>query len=765
MRLSITSLVLDLSMRSKLMLLFMAVGIIPTIAVTWIAVQRAGASLEAAKQYERQNLEAQLVAQLVANRVNKKAAIDDYFRRIEDQIVTFSQNRMVIDAMRDFSRTFGRYANESGAVGGNTADLAAKLRTYYSKEFSEEYRKQNQGRDPQAERYFEQLDDQAIHLQHAYIRANPHPLGSKEKLDRAPTLTSYDRVHGIVHPVIRTYLERFGYYDIFLVDHQTGRILYSVFKELDFATSLLDGPYRDTNFAQAFREARNLSKPDSVLLVDFARYTPSYEAPASFIASPIYDGDQQLGIAMFQMPLDRITQVMSLRAGLGEYGETYLVGPDGLMRSDSFRDPENRSVTASFRQPETGRAWNEAIRAAIEDGQTGETTIDGYLGERILSAYAPVDLGPFRWAILSERPESDLLDSIQALEELDSRSRTTLLLSSASAVALAALLISFVAVAVARHLTDPLAETVGVLEVLAAGDLTRSVRVRSNDEAGKMGAAMNTAISSMSRTVRVLAQSAEQLDRSAGDIHGVSQDISTAADQTSRQADEASSAADEVRNIMQTIASGIDQMGASISEIARSASDSARVATLAVGETQAVASSVRKFGESSAEIGSVVNLITEVAEKTNLLALNATIEAARAGDAGKGFAVVANEVKELAKATSNATEEIRSRIEAIRSDSQAAVSSIATITKVTHQINDIAGNIASAVEQQSATCKELGRNVTEAARESTAIAKSIASVAQAAGHTSEGAAGMRKSAETLSEMAQELTESVSRFRV
>ena len=200
---------------------------------------------------------------------------------------------------------------------------------------------------------------------------------------------------------MRQFLETFGYYDIFLVDNDSGRIVYSVFKELDFGTSLLNGPWAKTNFGEAFRKARDLEDPDGVVLVDYAQYIPSYSAPASFIASPVYDGKKKIGVLMFQMPLDRINSMMSERAGLGETGETYLVGPDQLMRSDSYLDPKTHSVIASFKHPETGKVATKAAVSAL-GGVSGTTIIKDYNGNPVVSAYTPVNVLGLTWALMAE---------------------------------------------------------------------------------------------------------------------------------------------------------------------------------------------------------------------------------------------------------------------------------------------------------------------------------------------------------------------------
>jgi len=206
-------------------------------------------------------------------------------------------------------------------------------------------------------------------------------------------------------------------------------------------------------------------------------------------------------------------------------------------------------------------------------------------------------------------------------------------------------------------------------------------------------------------------------------------------------------------------------MGASIREIAKNAHESAKVATGAVKVAEETNQIVSKLGESSTEIGQVIKVITSIAQQTNLLALNATIEAARAGEAGKGFAVVANEVKELAKQTAKATEDISRKIEAIQTDTKSAVGAIGQISEVIRQVNDISNTIATAVEEQNATTNEMARNVGEAAKGSSEITRNISGVAEAAKSTTQGAGDSAKAAESLAHMSTELRELVQKFTI
>jgi methyl-accepting chemotaxis protein len=265
------------------------------------------------------------------------------------------------------------------------------------------------------------------------------------------------------------------------------------------------------------------------------------------------------------------------------------------------------------------------------------------------------------------------------------------------------------------------------------------------------------------RVLKEVGKNSTALASAAGELTAVSQQMASNAEETAAQAGVASAAAEQVSRNVSTVAAGSEEMGASIKEIAKSAHEAARVATAAVKVADKTNATVAKLGESSAEIGNVIKVITSIAQQTNLLALNATIEAARAGEAGKGFAVVANEVKELAKQTAKATEDIGRKIDAIQSDTTGAVGAIDQIGKIINQINDIQNTIASAVEEQTATTGEISRNVAEAARGSSEIAQNVSGVAEAARGTTEGASDTKKAADELSRMAHDLQKLVGQF--
>jgi methyl-accepting chemotaxis protein len=257
-------------------------------------------------------------------------------------------------------------------------------------------------------------------------------------------------------------------------------------------------------------------------------------------------------------------------------------------------------------------------------------------------------------------------------------------------------------------------------------------------------------------TINAVNQNAQALASSSEELTAVSQQMSSNSEETATQSNVVAAASEQVSKNVATVATSAEEMSASAKEIAKNATEAAKVATQAVKVASDTNKTVAKLGDSSIEIGKVIKVITSIAQQTNLLALNATIEAARAGEAGKGFAVVANEVKELAKQTAAATEDISGKIEAIQTDTKAAVTAIDQIGKIINQINDIQNTIASAVEEQTATTNEIARNANEAAQGSTEISKNIANVSLAAKNTTQGANNTLTAATELAKLAADL---------
>jgi methyl-accepting chemotaxis protein len=324
----------------------------------------------------------------------------------------------------------------------------------------------------------------------------------------------------------------------------------------------------------------------------------------------------------------------------------------------------------------------------------------------------------------------------------------------------------FVAILLSRQISAATGSVLAQAEAIAGGDLTHEeVKPVSTDELGDLTTAINKMQSKLRNIIVSIGANAQQVATASEEFSATSQQITANSEETSAQANVVSAATEEVNRNLQTVATSTEEMSASIGEIAKNASEAAKVAGEALKAATETNATVTKLGESSAEIGQVIKVITSIAQQTNLLALNATIEAARAGEAGKGFAVVANEVKELAKQTAKATEDISQRIAAIQTDAKSAVEAIQIISGIIGRVNDISTTIATAVEEQSATTSEMSRNVSEAAKGSGEVAKNITGVAQAAQSTSSGATESQKAAQELAKMSTDLQGLVAQFKV
>jgi methyl-accepting chemotaxis protein len=529
------------SLKAKLLIAFLCVGIIPFAAIAVIAMHKAGSALTH-----------QSFAQMKSMRDVKRGQVLDYLQLIKNQALTLSEDPGVISAMTGFAKAFESFRDENELSGPAIADLRSKLATYYNQDFSAAYREQNDGRAPDVSRILGQLDDSTVALQYHYIKANPNPLGSKDALERASDRSQYSQLHAQYHPVLRDYLQKFGYYDIFLVDSETGKIVYSVFKELDFATSLTDGPYAHTNFADAFRAANTATSADAAVFSDFKQYLPSYEAPAAFVASPIYSGGRRIGVLMFQFPLDSLNHIMTERAGMGKSGETYLVGHDLLMRSDSYLDPQNHSVVASFKHPGKGKVDTGATRAAFK-GQTDEKIILDYNGNPVLSAYAPLDFEGLHWALLAEIDEDEAFAAIAVL-----RSATLLVaaIGIACIVALALLL--------TRAITRPIRGVVANLTDLAQGegDLSARLPVTSRDEIGQLAQRFNEFMDKLHTMIRDISQGVDTLAASSTELSAISQQVADSGGQMAEKSKSVGAAAGEMSTSMSSVSAAMEQSSA-----------------------------------------------------------------------------------------------------------------------------------------------------------------------------------------------------------
>lgn len=468
---------LNLSLSRKQIYVFLVVGLVPMLAMSIMSTNIA-----------QNQLSKQSFQQLEAVRQIKGAAVKRYFDRVGDQVVTMAASQPVVDGMTDFKSSFTSFVDDEQYSAFQIEGMREELRFFYVNEYGAKYANET-GSSANIPTLLDGLPPAAVALQYSYIQANSNTLGNKHLLEQGVGEGSYHDMHATYHGGLRRFLEKFGFYDIFLVDIDSGDIVYSVFKELDYATSLLSGPYADTNFATAFKEAAQLPEGEYTLQ-DYRPYTPSYDAPASFIASPIFENGVRTGVLIFQMPLEPINVIMTERSGMGESGESYLVGQDFLMRSDSFLDPVNHTVAASFSNPELGKVETPATLDAL-NGQSGNVITNDYNGNPVLSSYDLIELGSFNWAILVEIDESEAFAGI-----------TQLIWTIIAFVAVAIVMILGAALYVSKIISEPiLALGEAIQHVGKDGDFQIKLNNDYLDETGTTSRAFNDLLSNISEAI------------------------------------------------------------------------------------------------------------------------------------------------------------------------------------------------------------------------------------------------------------------------
>jgi class 3 adenylate cyclase len=496
-----------LSIKSKLMIMLLGVSVASVVTVAFLAF-RTG----------HQALTASIFDHLTSVRASKAYQIEAYLQRVRSQVETLSEDHMIADTVRRFRESYAALAHSE-----IPAQWDADLDDYYRNEFLPRVQQNIEG-SPIFETY-RPTTATTRYLQHEYIAANPNPVGEKHRLDDPGDGSDYSAVHATFQPIFRNLVDEFGYYDMFLIDAETSAIVYSVYKETDYATNLRDGPYSNTNLAAVVQKVRESPDKGFVQMIDFAAYRPSYAAPAAFIAAPIYDGPQLVGILAFQLPVGEINAIMTGNRswesdGLGRSGETYLVGPDHLMRSVSrflIEDPDGyaRALRASG-VPESAiqrllrlgtsilqqEVRTEASSEAMQ-GKSATRIVDDYRGVPVLSSYAPLRIPDVSWVILSE------IDAEEAYAPIEAFGRRIII----SAVVLV-LLVTLLAMLLASSFVRPIHALAEAARRVGAGDTDLRLESGSRDELGELADSFNEMVAS----VRTQAELVEQKSRESEEL-------------------------------------------------------------------------------------------------------------------------------------------------------------------------------------------------------------------------------------------------------
>ncbi len=454
------------------------------------------------------------------------------------------------------------------------------------------------------------------------------------------------------------------------------------------------------------------------------------------------------------------------QTAVGENGYVEVLGGTGAQRGTVLvsrggeRDGESLlEATDAGGRPHVQQIVDAAV--ALEPGEQATVRyVDPEAGPTTAQVmyYAPWD-----WVVTVVARDADFTGAVDELAE----GRVAMLTAILVAALLVALAGGALAWLVGRRLTAPLEQLGARMAEIAdgEGDLTQRMTVTGDDEVGRLSAAFNRFVDKVAGTVRDIGGCARQVAVSASGVASAADGLAGRAASSAEQARAAHTVASDISASVSAAAAGAEEMGLSISDIARSAAEAAQVGRQAADLARRTEGAIAALGTSSAEIGDVVRVIAAVAEQTNLLALNATIEAARAGEAGKGFAVVANEVKELAQEAARASDDITRRVGAIQADTEAAVGSISRIAEVVHAMNDHQLTIASAVDQQSATTRELTRSVAAAAEGAGSVSTTLTTVSADARDSASDVDRARTAALELDDLSRELTRLLGVFTV
>lgn len=595
-------------------------------------------------RYSRDTAEAEVQTSMEL----KALAVQQYFESIENLAGAIADLPQTAIALGDLDMATDALADDLTVV----PDMAA-LSARYDMQMAN-----TPGADATTKaRWMDGLDPIALKLQHLFITQNPNDIGKKHLMDDAGGTSAYAALHRELHPVFRQLMERYGFYDMFLIEPHQGRIIYSVFKEVDFATSLTTGPYADTAFGQAAQKMIASGGAEPVLFADFESYAPSYNAQAFFLLVPVMRDGSLIGVLALQLPIDFASKLLHAAEFERKSLDSFILGADGRLRSQP-RFAEGRA----FAMPVEG----EAMSAALRDEKGVMETVNE-AGTPVFTAYQPLQIIGLDWAVLSEVA----VDEVMAVAD---HARKTALYTGGG-VALAVLLGGLL---LAQWLLSPIRR------------LGRELKDQSDG------------------VIQTLRASSLQ-------ARGAAETMAATAEETSRQTQSVKSGAELTAADVSNVASAVEELSSSISEVVQGIRQTTDLISGAAVRAEDASRLLAELETVAGRITGIVTLINDVANQTNLLALNAAVEASHAGDAGRGFAVVAAEIRKLAARTTQSTEEIASEVRTVLNTVSRNAEAIRSISASIGKVNDQARVISVSAEQQGAVTQDIAGRMSQTA--------------------------------------------------
>ncbi|MCW3171706.1 methyl-accepting chemotaxis protein [Shewanella subflava] len=656
-------------------------------------------------------LEAQANNQLISVRDVTLENVETYFDLVKKNINSITTSQTTIEAMADFSGSFSSHAQKADLPVETTTSLVSQ---FYQQKFAPLYKKYN-AEEPAISSNLNKLNANAMALQYSYISQNDADLDKKNALVYSPDYSAYSESHSFYHVNFRELIANFGYKDLLLIDPKTSDIVYSVSKNIDFATNLQNGPFANTGLAQAYNAIVANPVKGEVSITDFSNYEPSLGFPTMFIAAPVFDMDNFIGVIVVKSSIKQLNDIFThhqswQNIGLGETGETYVVGQDSKLRSVSRLFIENSDKYLSDRESQGMSKLDlnriklsgslvgvvpvntEAVQLGLK-GEIGSTRYQNLAGDVVLSAYRPFKIGDANWVLVSEINENEAFAATVELQN-------AILKISIVVICIALMVSALAGYIFSKSMTSPIMSTIDTLKNIAEGDgdLTQRLDDKRQDEMGELSREFNRFISNVHNIVIQVASNSAGIKSNIDKLNEISHSTTLAMVEQRKQTDNVAISFGNLNTTSQDTAEVTSQVMLSAKEAALVTEDGRQVVNNNQETILSLATSLREscgtieaLGKEVENIGSVLAVIQSIAEQTNLLALNAAIEAARAGEQGRGFAVVADEVRSLAAKTQDSTAHIQETINKLKSTASMA-------TKMMHQSEQIG---LDTVEQSS----------------------------------------------------------------
>ncbi|MBF0344512.1 MAG: methyl-accepting chemotaxis protein [Nitrospirae bacterium] len=712
-----------LRLRTKLIVLFISLGLLPFLIIGSYSYVKASRTIKQS-----------VTNHLIFIRETKKEQIEEYFRLMRNQAASMGENRAIIDAMTEFTSAFFKVEREFGSIYDTNAETNEEMlrsRYVYQKEHTDGVSENS------VELWWPKNKTTRI-LQHLYISASPYQIGSKHKYISSPDPSTYSRVHKKYHPTILSFMEKFGYYDVFFVEPKNGYIVYTSSKEVDFATSLLNGPYSNTHVAKAFETAIASNDKDFVAFTDFDPYVPSYNVPSAFVAAAIYDGAQKLGVLILQIPLKKINKIMTSdkgweKIGMGKTGECYMLDSDLNMHSDSRTFIED--VDEFIRKIKLAGVSQESIDKVKKHNTTIDTiSLKGlirkdsigalvnsiesgvnYMHEQVLITYTPLKIEGLQYMIAASINEAEAFATLKNLNVV---------------IWSIGILLVIIIIAVGWYF---------------ARNIGRSVSLIVND--------ITTTSAELATTINQHERVAKQQAVSVNETSTTMDELTSSARQSAEQAESSSLGAEKAMVIADSGNTTVIQMLNGMISLK--------------DKVRAVAEHILHLSEQTGQIGKITGLVTDFASETKMLAMNAAVEAVKAGEHGTGFSVVAMEIRKLADESKKAVDQINALVNDIRKATDMTVMVTEDGTKTVEEemayaqrTADSFNGVSFAVKSSFESSKQIFLNLKQQSLAIKQVVEAMNSINIGAKETASGISQTKVAIQKLNEVSQSLKDMI-----